>query len=229
MLLMAKRNILDTTETKPHTAFDLSSIAGKPGHGIDVSSHSGAVEWDTVAAHGFEFAFVKASEGVDLADPAFATHWQNLKRCGIVRGAYHFYVSEDDPEEQARLFTSLVALEPGDMAPVVDIETIGHDTQPGLPERLRKFLDILEAHYGIKPIIYTSANFWDKHLTSGFGDYPLWIAEYDVSTPRIPEGFADWHLWQWQGDAAVPGVEKSADISKSKGSIHNSTLLVQAD
>lgn len=183
-------------------------------HGIDVSDHSGTVDWRKVADEGFAFAFVKATEGDDLKDSNFDDHWRQLKSAGIIRGAYHFYVTEDDPEDQARFFISNVTLEPGDLAPVVDVEMIGHNTPPGLPGRLQRWLDIVEAHYGVKPIIYTTAKFWDEHFNGEFGEYPLWVAEYDVDAPRIPNGWSTWHLWQWKGDSAVAGVEKGADVTR---------------
>ena len=181
--------------------------------GLDVSGHSGTVDWSRLVADGHSFAFVKATEGMDLKDPAFDEHWAGAKAAGLFRGAYHFYVTEDDPEAQARFFTSVVQLEPGDLAPVVDIELMGHGTPPGLPDRFKKFLDLIEGHYGVKPIIYTAPNFWDQHLTDQFGAYPLWVAEYGVEAPRLPRGWQAWHLWQFQGDASVPGVEKSVDLS----------------
>jgi lysozyme len=183
-------------------------------HGIDVSGHSGAIDWTQVAAAGHTFAFLKATEGVDLKDPAFDTHWEALGAAGLVRGAYHFYVTEDDPEAQARFFIETVELRSGDLAPVVDVELIGHGTQPGLAERLQRYLDRIEAHYGVKPILYTAPSFWDQHLTDGFGEYPLWVAEYEVDTPRLPSGWTAWHLWQWKADAEVPGVAKGADLSR---------------
>jgi len=183
-------------------------------HGIDVSDHSGTVDWRRVAAEGFAFAFVKATEGDDLLDTMFASHWRELKAAGLMRGAYHFYVTEDDPEEQALFFLSTVTLEPGDLAPVVDVELIGHNTKPGLSGRLQRWLDIVEDHYGVKPIIYTTAKFWNEHLSDGFGEYPLWIAEYEVDAPKIPNGWDTWHLWQWKGDSTVAGVEKGADVTR---------------
>jgi lysozyme len=183
-------------------------------HGIDVSYHSGVVDWDSVAASGFQFAFVKATEGDDLKDPAFDSHWRALKQSGIVRGAYHFYVTEDPPETQAQFFIENVILDPGDLAPVVDIEVIGHNTPPGLTDRLTVFLSMLEAHYGIRPIIYTSPTFWNKYLSADFGHYPLWVAEYEVYEPRIPNGWTNWQMWQWKGDTKVAGVEKTADVSR---------------
>jgi lysozyme len=188
-------------------------MAGRLHHGLDVSGHSGNVDWPALAEAGHSFAFIKATEGQDLKDPAFDRHWPAIKNAGIIRGAYHFYVTEDDPELQARFFIDTVALEPGDLAPVVDIELLGHGTRDGLANKLRTWLDLVERHYGVKPIIYTAANFWDAHLNDQFGEYPLWIADYEVDQPRLPRGWTAWHLWQNKGDADLKGVEKGADLS----------------
>ncbi len=208
------------------TATPRQQVAAGLNAGIDVSGHSGTVDWSTLVAAGQSFAFVKATEGDDLEDPAFDEHWRQLKTAGLVRGAYHFYVTEDDPTEQARFFIQTVSLEPGDLAPVVDVEVIGHDTQPGLADRVRTWLQLVEQHFGVKPIIYTTASFWDAHLTADFGEYPLWVAEYGVEEPRVPAGWSSWHLWQWQGDAAVPGVEKSADLSRVNRSGPDPSVLI---
>ena len=184
-------------------------------HGIDISYHSGTVDWPTVKAQGFRFAFLKATEGDDLKDSTFASHWRQVKQAGLLRGAYHFYVTEDDPDTQAAFFMRNVTLEPGDLAPVVDIELIGHHTpKDSLAQRFQRFLSVIESHYGVKPIIYTTAKFWDEHFPGQFGDYPLWVAEYDVDVPRIPNGWDAWHLWQWQGDTLITGIEKGADITR---------------
>ncbi len=221
-----------------------AKIAERLHHGVDVSGHSGSVDWKVVADGSHTFAFVKATEGVDFADTAFARNWRALKESGLVRGAYHFYVTEDDPEAQARFFIETVSLEPGDLAPVVDVELIGHGTKPGLAKRLKVCLDILEHHYGVKPIIYTTAKFWDTHMVgdgssgdsspgagssgeSVFGAYPLWVAEYEVEEPVLPATWADWHLWQWKGDAEIAGVEKGADLTRvNRGGPDLSGLIV---
>lgn len=196
-------------------------------HGIDASHHTGAIDWGQVAAAGHTFAIVKATEGVDNPDASFHLHWPALKEAGLVRGAYHFYVTEDDPAEQARFFLDRVELEPGDLVPVVDLELIGHGTEPGLVDRVEVFLETVEAEIGAKPIIYTSPNFWDRHMSDRFGGYPLWIAEYGVDEPRLPRGWEHWHLWQWRDDAAVPGVEKGVDLSRvNRSGVDLSSLLV---
>jgi len=200
-----------------------SGVAAEPGgapapegtpRGIDVSHYSGSVDWRQVAGAGYSFAYVKATEGVDDADPAFRDHWQRLAEAGLLRGAYHFYVTEDDPEEQARFFLDTVEHRTGDLVPVVDIEILGRGTPAGLADRLRRFLDIIEQEIGARPMVYTEPNFWDAHLTPDFGHHPLWVAEYGTDEPRIPKGWSRWTLWQWVEEAEVPGVEKGADLSR---------------
>jgi len=193
--------------------------------GLDVSHHSGKIDWATVA-DSYDFVYAKATEGVDDADPMFETFWQELKARGIPRGAYHFYVTEDDPEEQARFFLSRVRPEPGDLPPVVDVELIGKGTTGDLATNLKRFLVIVEDAFGVKPIIYTGWKFWNKHIGPGFGEYPLWVAEYGVDDPLLPKGWERWHLWQFEGNVVIPGVEKHADRTRVRSDVQIRELMI---
>lgn len=206
-------------------AAPLAASGSEPVHGLDVSHHSGEVDWETVAAQGYDFVFLKASEGVDDPDPKFAQHWQALPGHGLVRGAYHFYVTEDDPRAQAELFLSTVDYRPGDLAPAVDVELVGHQTPEDWTDGLLRFLQIVEGEVGVPPILYTSPRFAAEHFTGPgadrrFGRYPLWIAEYEVEEPAVPGAWSEWVLWQFEGDSDVPGVEKGADVSKAASREH---------
>lgn len=212
------------TAAAPHRPLELGP---GPHLGIDVSHHSGEIDWHTVAAEGYAFAVVKASEGVDAPDPRFDDNWRGAAEAGLIRGAYHFYVTEDDPRAQADLFLSTAELEAGDLAPVVDIERIGRGThEVELPDELRHFLEILERETGVTPILYTPPNFWDAHFHESYRRYPLWVAEYGVEAPELPEGWTGWVMWQFQGDADVPGVEKGADRSKTHPDVDLEALRI---
>ena len=188
----------------------------EPEHlGIDVSHYSGEVDWSEVAGAGYSFAFVKATEGEDATDPLFADHWQELAGTDLARGAYHFYVAHDDPEVQARFYLDTVPFHESDLLPVVDVESPSGAPPPAdFASQLRTFLEIVEQETGGRPIIYTGPQFWQTHLAGDFSEYPLWIAEYQVTEAAVPAGFETWTLWQWEGDATVPGVEKEADVSR---------------
>lgn len=194
--------------------------------GIDVSHHSGAIDWKAVAAQEPAFVYLKATEGIDAADPSFAEHWRQLGELGIPRGAYHFYVTEDDPERQARFFLSVARPAPGDLPPVVDVETLGHGTTGSLAPALRRFLDLVERETGRMPVIYTGHRFWNSHFDDSFARYHLWVAEYGVAEPTLPAGWTEWLFWQFQGDASIPGVEKTADRSRLRRGVPLQSLVV---
>jgi len=192
--------------------------------GIDVSHHSGNVDWPRVKEQGFRFAYVKASEGVDNLDAMFETHWKALRDLGMPRGAYHFYVTEDDPVEQAKFFASRLREDPGTLPPAVDVELLGSHTTGDMTEELLLFLRTLEKEIGVKPLIYTNTMFWDKNYRPEFSEYQLWMSEYGVKVPKVPFGWKNWLLWQTADDRKVDGVEKDADISMIHPSIDLHTL-----
>lgn len=186
--------------------------------GLDVSHFSGEVDWAQIKSEGHQFAFVKATEGHDWVDPTFAGNMAKLKHVGITRGAYHFFVGHDDPEPQAQNFIENVKLAPGDLPPVVDIETLSNRPVDDLAARLKTWLTLVEQHYGVKPIIYTSRNFWNAQIKEPFEDYPLWVAEYGTDLPRIPNGWLVWAFWQFEDGAKPPGISKMADLNYFNGS-----------
>lgn len=201
-----------------------AAVAAHDIRGIDVSYHSGRVDWSQIVAAGNGFAFTLSTAGLDFHDPLFFSHWARMD--GLHRGAYHFFVAHDDPAAQARWFIANTPLGPGDLAPVVDIETMGDDPPGDLPARLRVFVAALEAHYGVKPIVYTGPRFWDRYLGAGYGDHALWVAEYGVEQPSLPTGWHRWTLWQDRGDATVPGVERVADLSRIADSATLAALVI---
>ncbi len=193
--------------------------------GIDVSYHSGPVQWNELRKEGYGFAFTLATAGVDFRDPLLDMHWEGMKRAGMLRGAYHYFVADDDPVEQAEWFVLNAPLEPGDFAPVIDIETLGKDPPDDLHHRLTVFADKLEAEYGVKPIIYTGPTFWKAHGSATFSTYPLWIAHYDVAEPEVPDTWHGWTLWQWKGDASLSSV-RNADLDRLADDVAIDELII---
>src|SRR5262245_48071429 len=90
--------------------------------GLDVSHFQGTVDWPQVAQAGYGFAFIKATDGITYTDPMFAQNWAGAKAAGLLRGAYHFFEADDDPQQQAENFLKTVSLESGDLPPVLDVE-----------------------------------------------------------------------------------------------------------
>jgi GH25 family lysozyme M1 (1,4-beta-N-acetylmuramidase) len=216
----------------PSDPADPSVVVGEAeaSAGLDVSYHSGGVDFHGARAAGHGFGFTLATAGEDFRDPLLPSHWARLAEAGLHRGVYHFFVAADDPASQAEWFLSQLALEEGDLPPVVDIETLGDDPPHDLADRLRLFLETVEAEVGARPILYTGPAFWNRHLGEGFGEYPLWIAHYDVPQPTVPRGWTGWTFWQWKGDARVEGVGDPLDLNRlAPGVVLKDLLLGKRD
>ena len=51
-------------------------------------------------------------------------------------------------------------------------------------------LQELEAHYGMRPIIYTDTYIYDEYISGRYDDYDIWISAHD-----IPESLNDGREW----------------------------------
>ncbi|MEL6803568.1 MAG: GH25 family lysozyme, partial [Bacteroidota bacterium] len=148
-----------------------------------------------------------------------------------IRGAYMYYRFKEDPVAQANYFIKqLGSLEPGDLIPIVDVESNNSnsatDTSPlsrdELRSKLHQLLDILEDHYGVKPMIYTNYKyFYREILADQFPGYTFWLARYDGKThddarfdrvlPTEPDEEAV--IWQFSETGQLNGIEGDVDLN----------------
>ncbi len=153
---------LDNNEPKAVTNNTTNSSTLK---GIDVSRWQKEVDWMLVKDADVRFAFVKATQGDFRLDPYFARNWEETKRHGIKRGAYHFFKPEAPVQGQIDLFLRTVTLEPGDLPPVLDVEVSDpRVSSEDLRKSIKTWLEAVSLHYGVKPIIYTSQNYYRRFL-----------------------------------------------------------------
>ena len=189
-------------------------------HGIDVSRYQQTISWDAVKEMNVEdikigFAFMKATEGINNVDPFFRRNWKKSKESGVIRGAYHFFIASKDGKTQAANFIRRVGLESGDLPPVIDIEqSFGVNAQQ-VRKELKAWLDAVENYYGVKPIIYTYIDFYEKNLQGHFDEYPLWIAHY--LQPHQPRITRKWSFWQHSEQGRVNGIIPKVDFNVFNG------------
>lgn len=194
--------------------------------GIDVSHYQGTIDWGLVAKAGIAFAFIKATDGASKVDPQFQANWSGAKAAGLLCGAYHFYEPGADPHQQAESFLSVVQTGPGDLPPVLDVEMQGDASE--IISGLQVWLDAVEQATGRVPILYTNPSFWAKLGASGFGRFPLWIAEYGVTAPKVPAGWSSWTFWQYSQSGSVPGIQGSVDLDLFQGTLQDLQQLCQS-
>lgn len=188
-------------------------------HGIDVSHHNEKIDWHKVKNSiddkvDIDFCFIKATEGEDLKDPDFEKNWQESKKTGLIRGAYHFYVPWANPTEQAENFIESVSLQNGDFAPVIDFEIQGKGkkVRQNLLENVKIFINVIEKFYGVKPIIYTNGHIYKQYIKGNLDEYPLWISNYE--SEKL-EGYNDARLmiWQHSTNGKVDGIKGDVDFN----------------
>lgn len=187
-------------------------------HGIDVSHHQGKINWKLVHAQGNSFAFIKATEGGDFRDSLFQANWEAARNEGILCGAYHFFRPETSPEAQAQNFIFNVNLAKGDLPPVLDFELMGQVPREDMINFLQTWLDLVEAHYGIKPILYTNLKLYYRVIAGRFDDYNIWIARYGEKAPTLPLK-QDWAFWQYGNRGQLDGINTNVDFNVFNGSI----------
>ncbi len=204
-LLFSCNNV---TERMPHFAV----------HGIDVSHYQARIDWDTIAVQSIDFAFVKATEGEEMQDSLFAFNWSDIKRVGLKRGAYHFFRPRTSVLKQAQNFMASVELEEGDLPPVLDVEVADGASEKLIVKSVRMWLEIIENHYRIRPIIYTNLNFYEKYIHKNFPHHPIWIARYNTQKPYLGKN-RDWQFWQYGNRGELRGIDGFVDFNVFRGSL----------
>ena len=197
--------------------------------GIDVSHHQGRIDWTQVATAGFAFCYAKATQGTRFKDIRYREHLEGSTGAGLLTGAYHFFSPDVDAEAQADSFLHVVSQAGhGELPPMLDVEVDAGASAQAISAGMQSWLDAVENVLGQRPIIYTSASFWNTKLrrSTQFSDYLLWVAHYTVKpAPAIPNGFGDYVLWQFTSQGRVPGIATDVDLDRFNGSLEYLTAL----
>lgn len=189
--------------------------------GIDVSEFQGIIDWDEIEIfeekYPVHFVFIRATAGNNKVDRQFKKNWNGAKDNKIIRGAYHYYRPNENSIEQANLFIKTVKLQKGDLPPVLDIERLPkNQSLDSLKIGLKRWLNKVENHYQVRPIIYTGERYYGDFLKEEFGEYLFWIANYNFYREKIED---DWLFWQFTEKASLPGIKHRVDVNIYNGDL----------
>ena len=195
--------------------------------GFDVSEYQGKIDWQKVSASDndfpMKFVFIRATAGKDKTDSRFVANWKGAHNEGLVCGAYHYYRPNENSVKQADNFIKTVKLKKGDLPPVLDIEKIpSRQSLDSLRLGLQRWLNKVEKHYGIKPIIYSGESFYADFLKKEFKGYNLWIANYSFFEEEIRK---EWLFWQFTDKASLEGIEGNVDVNIYNGNLSGINVL----
>ncbi|MHA7181749.1 lysozyme, partial [Arthrobacter sp. MDB2-24] len=190
--------------------------------GVDVSSHQGRfVDWTAASSYGARFAYVKATENTDYANPYFSDQYEGAAAAGMYRGAYHFALPNlSSGSAQASFFVQNGGGWSADgmtLPPLLDVEfnpytSLGNTCYNMAPSQMvawiADFSRQMQVLTGRKPMIYTTASWWNQCTgnSTAFGDHALHVARYGTTTPGImPSGWTRQDVWQYTDGGPVIG------------------------
>lgn len=208
--------------------------------GIDVSHHQRNVDWQKVSAQGYDFVFLKATEGVTWTDPLYASNVEAAKAAGLHVGAYHygtagsgdpgkilFYKVARDAKAEAEFFvkTAHSVLEKGCMRPALDLEKapgIGDLSHAQLADWVIHFMETVENETGAQPLLYGYT--YPKRAAKGNAkilEYDFWVADYNGGADVAP--WKNFTVWQHSRKGIIDGVQGDrhgghVDLNKYVGS-----------
>lgn len=193
--------------------------------GIDVSSHQGWIDWQTVKDSGIDYAMIRAgyrgyTDGETNQDEYFSYNIDAATSAGINVGLYFFSQATSEEEAVAEADRVLQLVDGYtlnypiyfDWEPVED-ETARTSTISGsdLTRYALAFCQTIEAagyEAGIYFNLSMASYLYDLYALQ---EYDFWLAEYQ-EIPSFPYAI---DMWQYSSTGTVPGIDTIVDLNLS--------------
>lgn len=185
-----------------------------PVRGIDISAHNGDMDFDKVKGEGYEFVFIKATEGGTFRDKKFVDNHREALAAGLKVGAYHFFRFDIPGYIQGLNFASAIEGRHLDLPAVIDLEewTNPNEQATGLiVDRLGEMIDHLESR-GHRVMVYTNKNGYERFIRPLPRSVDLWICSLGAEPDR-----GEWTFWQSTHRGSVAGSDRLVDINAFAG------------
>ncbi len=182
--------------------------------GIDISSHQGYIDWAKVSSDkDIRFVYIKATEGATYRSPHYAHNITQARRYGLLVGSYHYLTPTSPIDQQFENYSKFAIKSVQDLIPMLDVEVRGDWSRSQLIDSVSKFCQLVENHYGVQPMIYSTMGFYNKNLTPHFNKHHLYIGRYSSTEPEINwEG--EYTIWQYSETGIIPGIDAYVDLCR---------------
>lgn len=185
--------------------------------GIDISNLNGSVDMSIIKNAGNSFIVAKCTEGSSFIDKYYAKNIVNAKALGMLAGAYHFARFKDvsGATTEANFFINNCK----DANP--DFIALDFEQTSISGDMTNACLTFLNAISSIaQPIIYCNPSYINSYLNSNITKYPLWIANYEVSSPSTPL-FGSYAIWQYSESGTLSGISGYLDLNYMTDSFYS--------
>ena len=155
----------------------------------------------------------------------YALNITEARKNGFLVGSYHYFRTTSSAEEQFANFINAVHEDKQDLVPMVDVEEKEHWDDKTFHKNLKTFLDLVENHYGQKPLIYAVNSFYNHNLSDRYKDYKFLIARYGKNSPNMKDN-NDWAIWQFSQSGKIEGITKPVDIDVLNSNVQLKSLFI---
>ena len=217
-------NLIDSQDPTGYNLEDTGEI-----YGLDVSHHQGKIKWENVKQwknKKISFIYLKATEGATYVDKTYKSNFEGAKKNDFLVGSYHYFRTSSPVKEQFENFIRNVDKDKQDLIPVVDVEEKKNWNKSEFHKNFQEFLDLVENHFGSKPMIYTVNSFYNNHLSGKYNSYHFLIGRYGKTQPKMRDE-SNWTIWQFSETGKVDGISKNVDIDVINAKYSLNDLLLK--
>jgi lysozyme len=180
---------------------------------VDLSHNNNVTSWSDLKGV-VDGVYIKATQGVTITDPKFIEYATAAISRHIPTGFYHYFTPADEANarQQADHFYAAVKGFTYNLIPVLDVEETDNQSASAVCADVKAFEKEFLKLSGHKLMIYCSPTFADNNLSDpSLAQYPLWIAHYNVNTPRSTIAWQTYDMWQYGSAIKVAGILKPVD------------------
>ena len=185
--------------------------------GIDVSAWQGAIDWDTVANYGMDFAILRITEAGNVIDSYFEKNYSGCQKHNIPTGAYKYSYAMTVAEIQSEARKVVEVLNGRKLQYPVWLDLEWNNQRSLGAEQIHKLAEAFEkiiTAAGYKFGIYCNVDWYLNVICSHLKKYDFWIARYPASDngtlqERLRPDFGVG--WQYSSKAKIPGISGTVD------------------
>ncbi|MDG4951274.1 hypothetical protein NLM59_10075 [Weeksellaceae bacterium KMM 9724] len=187
-----------------------------PVTGIDISAHTGKVDFEEIQKQNIDFVYLKATEGENFVDPKFEENYKNVIKNKFPVGFYHFFRFNKDGVVQAHNFLQNIKDKETHLPLVIDVEEWGNlssKSQEEVVSEISKFINTVENSTQSKIMIYSNESSYKKYIEGNFDNKEVWICSFSKK-PNIEK---EWVFWQHSHKGKLDGADGWVDINTFNG------------
>lgn len=205
--------ILSLLLAAPAPVFALPPASGNQREGIDVSQWQGNIDFNQVAASGIQVVYIRSSLGSSYVDPYFEQNYQNAKAAGLQVGFYHYVTARtiSQAQYQAQFFVHVIQGKEFDCRLAMDFEDLAGLSTSEANQIGLAFIQAVEENSGKGAVVYSDSSNASSVFSGALSAYPLWVAEYGVSSPSSAVNWPSWAGWQYSDSGQVSGISGNVD------------------